>query len=269
MLYKVPALAIAAKAGDQMCIDLLLAHGASPSIPFYASTGGDTREFGKNGDVEPKAIGCISGVTALHVSHTMAARQLADAGANITARDSRGRTPFHWAVEDAVPAKVMFFLEKGYPVDDRDRDGATGLALLCAALERGYRRNPDDYLPVLKLLLEAGADARVSYPQSTTIRSRLWAMSEKRNGFWPIFRMCGLLDECFAEEATKASLRACGRSYSLTWSRNAGTYLSLEVVDATVPGTQQPFRHYRLEYATKPPLEVHRQPWAVLISGLA
>lgn len=67
--------------------------------------------------------------------------------------DSDGRTPIHVAiVEGAKPQIISFLLEKGYPINKRDRQGET--ALFCA-IDRLQVENS-------KLLFDEGADPFIS-----------------------------------------------------------------------------------------------------------
>ena len=70
------------------------------------------------------------------------AKLLIKKGANVKARDRKGRTPLHVAID---PDITRLFLEKGANVKARDRKGRTPLHLA-------------NNLKVAKLLLEKGAD---------------------------------------------------------------------------------------------------------------
>ena len=140
-----------------------------------------------------------SAVTAMHFADTYTAPLLLQGRTSLLHnRDSRGRAPFHWAVEDGDVPRTLHFLELGYPVDCPDGHGATALALVCAAHERGLKRA--GYPEIVRLLLMRGADSEILYPRDVSIRTRFWMMHDWRAVYEGIFEEFGLLRKCLEEE---------------------------------------------------------------------
>ncbi len=86
-------------------------------------------------------------------------RQLLDAGADLSMRDSEGRGPLHWAVERSLFAEdaaqiLKLLLERGADVNSADSRGWTPLhfAVLYASRRNGYN------LKLIYLLLSKGAE---------------------------------------------------------------------------------------------------------------
>jgi ankyrin repeat protein len=101
------------------------------------------------------------------------------------ARDGFGRTPLHWAMSGGSVETVHLLLRAGTPVDVVDDDGATPLAALVSQLEAGRSRpgHPD----VVRMLLAAGANPDLRYPQELSVRRRLLLMDEWRDVYEGLF----------------------------------------------------------------------------------
>ena len=77
----------------------------------------------------------INDYTALHCAvekHTRVVQVLVDAGADIGAKDNKGRTPLLWASRFGELANVKILVEAGARVRDTDNDGCTCLIFAAA-----------------------------------------------------------------------------------------------------------------------------------------
>jgi ankyrin repeat protein len=175
---------VAAGLNNIELVQLLLDWGARASTTFDLYRG----ERLSSRNIKLKSAddrGWIRNVNALHLTNLTCAKRLIEYGADMMTKDSRGRTPFHWAAEFGDLDAVLFYISQGYPVNDRDCDGATALALICAAIERGEYRNA--HKDITKAILEAGGDLDIAYPQHLTIRQRWWMMEEWRETYGSMF----------------------------------------------------------------------------------
>jgi uncharacterized protein len=116
------ALLRAAKSGDVAALRLLLEHGADPMLatrnganPLMAAAGLGTAEQDTTGryKTEPQAIEAI--------------RILLDAGLDIDAVDSRGRTALHGAAMQGYDDVIRFLAARGARLDVEDQSGFTPL----------------------------------------------------------------------------------------------------------------------------------------------
>lgn len=179
------ALHVAVSKGNPECFQLLIDRGADCRMKFQLSNYSKTSNLSRIIDFAEDTV-WLDDVTPLHiaVNDTKCVTGLLRLGADMMARDSRGRTPFHWAVEAANVSVVMLFLDKGYPVDDPGEDGVTAMGMICAALERGTKL---ENFPVLtSRLLQAGADIEIVYPQDLSIKTRWLMMDDWRDVYAPI-----------------------------------------------------------------------------------
>lgn len=101
------------------------------------------------------------GSTALHHAAGFAALDtltlLADAGAEVNAKNRRGSTPLHWAIHDE--GKVRNLLLRGAGVNTKQVEGRTPL-FLAASLGSGHT--------IVRLLLDHGADPNLSLANGRT-----------------------------------------------------------------------------------------------------
>ena len=109
---------------------------------------------------------------AAHNGRTFAAQELANAGANLTARTHAGRTPLHCATFEGHVATVQALLEKGAPVYAQDNDGATALHLAGKPWK--------DQEPLIKALLSSGADPKASDKCACLSRAGRFAAASMR-----------------------------------------------------------------------------------------
>ena len=92
------------------------------------------------------------------------ARRLADAGADVAARGTEDFTALHSAAARGDWDMMTFLLERGAPLEARNRYGGTVLGQTCwFALHHPYA--DVDYAAVVEFLLRAGADARAAGPR--------------------------------------------------------------------------------------------------------
>lgn len=98
----------------------------------------------------------IAAIKAGEVSAVRAA--LAD-GADVTAAETDGTTPLHWAVHADAPVVVELLLEAGAKATARNRYGVPPLALAAV----------NGNAPIVELLLEAGADANATLAADETV----------------------------------------------------------------------------------------------------
>ncbi|KAF6809224.1 calcium/calmodulin-dependent protein kinase type 1B [Colletotrichum musicola] len=179
------ALHVAVSKGVPECFQLLIDRGADCRMEFRLSNYSKTSNLTRILDFAEDTV--LDDVTPLHiaVNDIKCVTGLLRLGADMMARDSRGRTPFHWAVDAANVSVVILFLDKGYPVDDPGEDGVTAMGMICAALERGTK--PENFPVLTKQLLQAGADIEIVYPQDLSIKKRWLMMDDWRDVYAPIF----------------------------------------------------------------------------------
>lgn len=100
------------------------------------------------------------GATPLHLTagqgHEAIATLLLDDGADINARDDRGTSPLHRAVDH--PTTVSLLLERGAEAKARDATGRSVLHWACDAPGDLYDGNAIDPTATVDLLIQAGAD---------------------------------------------------------------------------------------------------------------
>lgn len=104
---------------------------------------------------------------------TAAARIMIEAGADPDARDERGRTLLHYAVEQNQVSLVEYLMNKGIDPDIRDKDGK---AALHVALEK---KN----LTVLDRLLDMGADPDLTDSRGWTVLDRLAERDDRDSSY--------------------------------------------------------------------------------------
>lgn len=94
-------------------------------------------------------------------------KELIQVGANPMAVDNSGKNAIHWAVINAsifyknVFTDADIFLDNGVPVNVLDNNGMSPLHY---AIKKGTYMDP----PVIRRLLDAGADASIPYPDKAT-----------------------------------------------------------------------------------------------------
>jgi ankyrin repeat protein len=87
-----------------------------------------------------------------------AVRALAALGLGVAIEGSDGGTPLHWAAWNGRVATVRLLLERGAPVNVRDRRFGSAPLAWAAHGSKYCRTADDDYIAVIDLLLEAGVD---------------------------------------------------------------------------------------------------------------
>jgi ankyrin repeat protein len=92
-----------------------------------------------------------------------AVRALAALGLGVATESSEGGTPLHWAAWNGRVATVRLLLERGAPVNVRDRRYGSAPLAWAAHGSKYCRAADDDYIAVIDLLLEAGVDRALTY----------------------------------------------------------------------------------------------------------
>ncbi len=100
---------------------------------------------------------------AIEAGHAESVSLMLDLGWSLTDESPWGGTPLHWASWYGRPSIVRLLLTQGAPVDARDRMyGSSPLAWCCHGSTFGRPRHDADYLEVLDLLLDSGAERAAS-----------------------------------------------------------------------------------------------------------
>lgn len=184
------ALHVAVFTDKLVCMEILLEHGgANVSATFDACRAVDWLEEVPQKQRDRKHW--TMGVTALHIAddNPGCTELLLRYGANPFARDNFGRTPLHWAMVSGNVEVVRMLLTAGINADVRDDDGATPLSELVTRLECGASRQ--GHPEIARMLLRCGADLDLRYPQSVSLRERLFKMEKWRGVYEPIFEAVG------------------------------------------------------------------------------
>jgi ankyrin repeat protein len=92
-----------------------------------------------------------------------AVRVLIALGCEVAAESHDGGTPLHWAAWNGRVATVRLLLERGAPVNVRDRRFGSSPLAWAAHGSKNCRTADDDYIAVIDLLLEAGVDRALTY----------------------------------------------------------------------------------------------------------
>lgn len=188
--HRMTALHVAVFAGHAATADVLLrCGGADVAAAFDVDKGSSMSAY------KPETGGAgrkdrwrwTTGMTALHLADDgpSCATVLLRHGADPEARDGAGRTPLHWAVVAGNVGVARLLLEAGSPADVMDDDGGTPLAQVVAMLECGKPR--EGYPDIVSMLLAAGANPGLRYPQDLSVRARMMLMDEWKAVYEGIF----------------------------------------------------------------------------------
>lgn len=185
--HRLTALHVAAFSDKPEALEVLLEHGgANVSATFDGCRAIEWLNSVPKHKRDKKLW--TTGITALHIADNSprCTRVLLKHGADPIARDNYGRTPLHWAMISGNAQVVRMLLDAGTNVDVTDDDGATPLSELITRLECGASR--EGHPEIARILLEAGADPDIEFPQDLSIRERLFKMDKWRGVYEPIFR---------------------------------------------------------------------------------
>ncbi|KAH0611089.1 uncharacterized protein H6S33_011516 [Morchella sextelata] len=131
------ALHKACQSGHHSIVTLLLSHGASATAATH-KTLQTPLHLAVAGRLEPTLLGGVElGELGGEVDRVVGA--LLDAGADVDARDFRGRTVLHEAVWGGDVAMVRVLVGRGARGDLRDREGNTAVSMARCGGSRGVR----------------------------------------------------------------------------------------------------------------------------------
>ena len=197
-LYGQTALMFAARAGYPDMVALLLAHGADTgaatdigetpawirpnSVPGFGFgegiiRGGVPKDRGRR---EPTPGGMTPLLYAARHGHVEVARLLLEKGANIDRAEANGIFPLLMAISNDQVPMAHFLLEQGARINDQDWYGRSplweavnvrNLYVHNATFRNGISREP--YLPLIRALLEAGAEVNVRTKETPPFRHHL------------------------------------------------------------------------------------------------
>jgi ankyrin repeat protein len=160
---------LAARAGHTAIAELLRARGAAGELrPVDAFLGscavGDEAHARLVLDANPGLLETLASTEPDVLAHAAAhgrveaVRALAALGLGVATESSEGGTPLHWAAWNGRVATVRLLLERGAPVNVRDRRYGSAPLAWAAHGSKYCRAADDDYIAVIDLLLEAGVD---------------------------------------------------------------------------------------------------------------
>jgi ankyrin repeat protein len=109
-------------------------------------------------------------IAACKFGHADVARYFLDLGVTVAARDDM--TPLHWAAAHRYADVVRLLLTAGAPLEERNTWGGTVLDSTIwfaknPPIDHPYGAIDVGYIPILKLLIEAGANVEEVYPFPT------------------------------------------------------------------------------------------------------
>ena len=165
---------LAVRAGHTAIAELLRARGAAGELrPVDAFLGacavGDEARARRVLDANPGLLETLASterdvlVHAAGHGRVEAVRALAALGFGVATEGSDGGTPLHWAAWNGRVATVRLLLERGAPVNVRDRRFGNAPLAWAAHGSKYCRTADDDYIAVIDLLLEAGVDRALTY----------------------------------------------------------------------------------------------------------
>jgi ankyrin repeat protein len=172
------ALLAAAEKRDAAAVRALLARGADVNAKKHP--GGDTalEIASMAGDVETTEVLLDNGVdteaklglgmTTLMQAGIRTLNLLLAKGANVNAKDDKGKTVLMWAIDPQLSGsieKVQALLEKGADVAAKDNDGKTPLMWALSGHNTSGTFNP----ATIHLLLEKGADVNARDNRGQTV----------------------------------------------------------------------------------------------------
>jgi ankyrin repeat protein len=190
--------AIAYRRGDDALCALLREHGAREElVPFDRILGaalrGNDAEARALAAEHPRALAEASEDQrgALHLTmaalHERGLALLLDLGMDLSWEGPWGGTLLHWAAWRGVVPLVKQLVERGAPLDLRDKTYGSSPLAWCAHGSRFCREADEDYLEIARVLLDAGSsrDATINRwgePPESMARPRIARLIEKHWG---------------------------------------------------------------------------------------
>jgi cytohesin len=189
-------------------VEALLSHGADPNVenkhgktPLHlASQSADAKVVSAllNEDADPSCTSLEDDSefsdgggenTPLHLAaeegNDGIVGALLEAGANLSAKNAKGKYPIHKAAEEGWSDVVELLLDEGAEADARDDVGKTDVGktplheAASAREQGGFSQDENDPQGTLQALIEAGADADAR--QTHEAPNQLWGLEGKEN----------------------------------------------------------------------------------------
>jgi hypothetical protein len=162
------------RGGHTAIADLLRARGAAGELrPVDAFLGacavGDEARARHVLDANPGLLETLASTEPDALAHAAghgraeAVRVLTALGLGVATESREGGTPLHWAAWNGRVATVRLLVDRGAPVNVRDRRFGSAPLAWAAHGSKHCRSADDEYIAVIDLLLAAGVDRALTY----------------------------------------------------------------------------------------------------------